>query len=110
MSLPTELSPVDRPATVSWRRTLRLVPVVAAALVAAGLQVNPALAAYTPGIPSAVDPGTPTFTGSSTPVPTPPASYDPTQNTLQAIYDADVAAGGTSYWVDRVLARPYLSS
>ena len=29
---------------------------------------------------------------------------------LQAIYNADVAAGGTSYWIDRILARPFLSS
>ena len=42
-------------------------------------------------------------------MPAPPAAYDPTQNMLQAIFNADVAAGGTSFWVDRILARPFLS-
>jgi hypothetical protein len=54
------------------------------------------------------DPGNPTFTGSAHPVPTPPAAYDPSKAMLQSIYNADVAAGGTSYWFDRILARPYL--
>ena len=27
---------------------------------------------------------------------------------LQAIYEADLAAGGTSFWFDRVLERPFL--
>lgn len=76
--------------------------------------VTPAIAvnsaAYTPGIPAAVDPGTPSFSGSSTPVPAEPASFSPTSSTMQAIFDADVAAGGTSYWVDRILARPFLSA
>jgi hypothetical protein len=70
----------------------------------------PALGAYTPGIPAAVDPGTPTFGGSSTPIPTEPGgAYDPTTNRLQAIYNADIATGGTSFWFDRILARPFLS-
>jgi len=69
----------------------------------------PALAAYTPGIPAAVDPGTPTFGGVANPIPAEPVSFDPTRNMLQAIFDADVAAGGTSYWMDRILARPFLS-
>ena len=42
-------------------------------------------------------------------MPAPPVAYDPTQNMLQAIFNADVAAGGTSYWIDRILARPFLS-
>src|SRR6185312_13393321 len=29
---------------------------------------------------------------------------------LQRIFNADVAAGGTSYWFDRILARPFSSS
>jgi len=70
---------------------------------------TPALAHYTPGIPAAVDPGTPTFAGAANPIPAEPVSFDPTRNTLQAIFDADVAAGGTSYWFDRILARPFLS-
>src|SRR5262245_43542052 len=88
----------------------RLVPFAATILLVAGLFTSPGLAAYTPGIPAAVDPGDPTYAGSSTPVPAPPASYDPTASMLQAIFNADVAAGGTSYWFDRILARPFLSS
>ena len=78
-------------------------------LAAVALPTTPALARYTPGIPAAVDPGTPNFTGSANPIPAEPASFDPTRNMLQAIFDADVAAGGTSYWFDRILARPFLS-
>ena len=78
-------------------------------LAAAALPTTAALAHYTPGIPAAVDPGTPNFAGSANPVPAEPASFDPTRNMLQAIFDADVAAGGTSYWFDRILARPFLS-
>jgi len=88
----------------------RRIALTAVAVLAASLFAAPGFAAYTPGIPAAVDPGDPTFAGSSTPVPAPPVSYDPTTSTLQAIYNADVAAGGTSYWFDRVLARPFLSS
>ena len=29
---------------------------------------------------------------------------------LGRIFDADVAGGGTSYWFDRVLERPFLSN
>ncbi len=58
-------------------------------------------------IPPAVDPGTPTFTGSATPIPAEPAAYNPSQSMLQAIYNADLAAGGTSFWFDRILARPF---
>ncbi|HEY2574896.1 MAG TPA: LamG-like jellyroll fold domain-containing protein, partial [Streptosporangiaceae bacterium] len=61
-----------------------------------------------PGGSAGNNPGDPTFTGSANPVPAPPAAYDPSKSMLQSIYDADVAAGGTSYWFDRVLARPYL--
>ena len=70
----------------------------------------PANAEYQPGEPPNIDPGTPVFAGSATPVPAEPAAQDPTKNTLRAIYDADVAAGGTSYWFDRILARPFLSN
>jgi hypothetical protein len=57
-------------------------------------------------VPPAVDPGTPTYTGADDPVPDTPVAFDPTTNMLQAIYDADEAAGGDSFWVDRVLERP----
>jgi len=74
------------------------------------LAPTPVFAQYTPGIPAAVDPGTPAFSGSSTPVPAEPASYSPGSSMMQAIFNADVSAGGTSYWFDRVLARPFLSA
>src|SRR5262245_10287094 len=67
--------------------------------------LTPVLAQYTPGIPAAVDPGTPTFSGSGTPVPAEPVAYNPATSYLQAIFNADVAAGGNSYWIDRTLAR-----
>jgi hypothetical protein len=58
--------------------------------------------------PDGNNPGDPTFTGAANPVPAPPAAYAPSRSMLQSIFDADVAAGGTSYWFDRILARPYL--
>ncbi|GAA5200548.1 hypothetical protein GCM10023322_78620 [Rugosimonospora acidiphila] len=66
-------------------------------------------ATYHPGEPAGMDPGTPPFVGSADPVPAPPGTFDPSKSELQTIYDADVAAGGTSYWFDRILARPYLN-
>ena len=74
---------------------LRLATMAVVVALVATMGPSSATAAYTPGIPAAVDPGTPVFAGSSTPVPAPPAAYDPTQNMLQAIYNADLAAGGT---------------
>src|SRR6185503_3762009 len=70
---------------------------------------TPTYAQYVPGIPAAVDPGTPTFSGMANPVPAEPVAYNPGTSMLQAIFNADVAAGGTSYWFDRVLARPFVS-
>ncbi len=60
--------------------------------------------------PPGIDPGDPPFTGSADPVPAEPAAFDPTKSRLRAIFDADVAAGGTSYWFDRILARPFLNN
>src|SRR6266568_2517176 len=60
--------------------------------------------------PPGIDPGEPPFTGLINPVPDEPAAFDPTKSMLQATYDADVAAGGRSYWFDRILARPFLSN
>jgi hypothetical protein len=60
--------------------------------------------------PPGIDPGDPPFTGLANPVPAEPAALDPAKNRLRAIYDADVAAGGTSYWFDRILARPFLNN
>jgi hypothetical protein len=56
------------------------------------------------------DLGSPPFTGVADPIPTEPATFDPSHSMLQAIFDADVAAGGTSYWFDRILARPFSSA
>ncbi|MFF2446366.1 Ig-like domain-containing protein [Neobacillus sp. NPDC058068] len=66
----------------------------------------PAFGAYVPGIPAAVDPGTPNYSGAAQPVPTEPVAYDPSKNMLGEIYKSDKAAGGESYWIDRILERP----
>jgi hypothetical protein len=57
-------------------------------------------------IPPEVDPGTPTYTGEDEPVPAEPVAFDPASSMLQAIFDADQAAGGDSYWIDSILERP----
>lgn len=54
---------------------------------------TPAVAAQTIGYP--------TFSGPA--IPAPPVGYS-TGNTMQSIYDAE--AGGTDFWMDRLLARP----
>jgi Concanavalin A-like lectin/glucanases superfamily/F5/8 type C domain len=97
------------------RGAVRRLPVriVIAGLAAMALLIPagaPANAAYQPGEPPGVNPGIPPWTGQASPVPDPPASLDPAHSTLQAIFDADVAAGGTSYWFDRLLARPFSAS
>jgi PKD repeat protein len=69
------------------------------------LGVSPVLAAD-PSVPPEVDPGTPTYVGLDDPVPDEPVAFDPAINMLQAIHDADVAAGGGSFWIDRILERP----
>jgi hypothetical protein len=65
-----------------------------------------AYAAYTPGLPPAVDPGTPTFAGSANPVPPEPVAYDPAKNMMRAIVDAGPTTNG-NYWFDGILARPF---
>jgi hypothetical protein len=93
------------------RRAVRTSSAMAMALAASMVfTIGPAQAHYLPGEPPGVDPGTPPFTGSANPVPNEPAAFDPSQSRLQAIFDADVAAGGTSYWFDRILARPFRSN
>jgi hypothetical protein len=98
------------------RRDFNAKKLLAAFLIAVLVLLNvsapaftPAFAAYTPGIPAAVDPGTPTFGGQTNPVPAEPVAFNPGTSMLQAIFNADVAAGGASYWFDRVLARPFVS-
>jgi hypothetical protein len=95
----------------AWRRLP--VRIIVAGLTAVALVVPAGVAAhaaYQPGEPPGINPGAPPWTGQANPVPDPPASVDPGQSTLQAIFNADVAAGGTSYWFDRLLARPFSAS
>lgn len=58
-----------------------------------------------PGIPEAVDPGTPEYSGEENPVPEEPVPYDPSSSMLEDIYDANLAAGGEEFWFDEVLER-----
>ncbi|HEX6684051.1 MAG TPA: LamG domain-containing protein, partial [Candidatus Limnocylindrales bacterium] len=86
---------------------------VLAALLTVALPLTspaPAAADYRPGLPPGVDPSTPVFAGSPNPVPSEPVAFDPSNSMLRRIFDADVAAGGDSYWFDRVLERPFLST
>src|SRR5262249_38135714 len=71
---------------------------------------GPALAQQQAALPPDIDPGEPVFAGDANPIPPEPAPFDPASSRLRAIYDADVAAGGTSYWFDRILARPFLNN
>jgi hypothetical protein len=66
----------------------------------------PALSAFQPGIPPEVDPGTPTYASSSTPIAGEPVGFDPARSMLERIYQADLEAGGESFWFDRLLERP----
>ncbi|HZC71512.1 MAG TPA: hypothetical protein VE442_12525, partial [Jatrophihabitans sp.] len=88
----------------STRRRIRTAVAVGAAFVAVAAlsSVHAGAAAAAPG-----DLGAPPFTGAADPIPAEPAAFDPTHSMLQSIFDADVAAGGTSYWFDRILARPF---
>src|SRR4029079_4390913 len=98
------------------RRRFRSKKLLASFLVAVLVVLNtltpasrPAFAQYTTRIPAAVDPGTPSFSGQANPVPAEPVAFNPGTSMLQAMFNADVAAGGTSYWFDRVLARPFVN-
>src|SRR5262249_51500864 len=62
------------------------------------------------GHPAGGRPGTPVFGGLADPVPAEPAPLTPGKSRLEAIYEADLAAGGTSFWMDRLLERPFLSN
>ena len=88
-----------------WVARRRLVAVAASATVLLGGGAL-AYAKYVPGIPAAVDPGTPTFTGLANPVPAEPVAYDPAKNMMQAIVDAGPTTNG-KYWFDSILARPF---
>ncbi len=73
--------------------TRRLALVMTVVMVAAVSTANSAPAAQTIGYP--------TFSGPA--IPAPPVGYT-SGNMMQAIYDAE--AGGTDFWMDRLLARP----
>jgi PKD repeat protein len=99
---PTSRTAGRRALTVGRRGA---VPILWALLVSLILAVGPVLS-VNPTIPPEVDPGTPTYVGLDNPVPDEPVAFDPVVNMLQTIHDADVAAGGTSFWIDRILERP----
>ena len=84
---------VRRAVAAVARRPRAVVSLTAALLLGGGAF---AYATYMPGMPPAVDPGTPTFAGSANPVPAEPAAYDPTKSMMQAIFDADPTAGGAA--------------
>ncbi|TGO05752.1 OmpL47-type beta-barrel domain-containing protein [Serinibacter arcticus] len=91
----------SRPRT-GWRTAT-----VALAAAATGL-TGAVVAAPAVAAPNS-DVGYPVFSGSATPVPDEGTGYD-TRNQLQAIFDADVAAGAGSsvdsdFWIDEMLAR-----
>src|SRR5262249_786586 len=65
----------------------------------------PAFSAFDSGIPPEVDPGTPTYSSSSTPIAAEPVAFDPTSSMLARIYQADLDAGGESLWFGRLLER-----
>jgi PKD repeat protein len=102
---------VNRPSTPTsthlarGKLPRRLAPVFAAGLVFS-LAIGTPSAADEPHIPPAVDPGTPTYAGPADPVPAEPVAFDPATSMLRAIFDADSADDGDSYWIDRVLDRP----
>jgi hypothetical protein len=97
---------------VSRRDFLALAGAGAVALSAAvpGFRSRPAFAAGQPGLPPGIDPGTPVYFGSANPVPPEPVPFDPARSMLGAVYEADLAAGGASFWLDRTLARTFLST
>ena len=97
---------MDEVVWVSKRRRRGARGALAAAAIAA--VVGSTLLA-TPAVADNSDIGYPSFAGSPTPVPDTGVEYTPAGQ-LQAIFDADVAAGagtGTDndFWIDEMLAR-----
>ena len=88
-----------------WVARRRLAAVAASATVLLGGGAL-AYAEYVPGIPPAVDPGTPTFAGLANPVPPEPVAYDPAKSMMKAIFDAGPTTNG-QYWFDSILERPF---
>ena len=95
--------------TTRGHRWSRLRGVVTVAAMTVGLMAASAVFAQAQGLsePPGVDPGTPPFTGLANPIPDQPTAFNPSRSTLESIFNADVRAGGTSYWFDRILARPF---
>src|SRR3954451_2966502 len=88
-----------------WVTRRRLAAVAASATVLLGGGAL-AYAEYVPGIPPAVDPGTPTFGGLANPVRPEPVSYAPPKSMMKAINDAGPTTNG-QYWFDSILERPF---
>ncbi|MFG2044294.1 OmpL47-type beta-barrel domain-containing protein [Dactylosporangium sp. NPDC048998] len=87
---------------------VRVRPRVAAAAAAAGLLLTALVQVPAYAAPNANTPY-PVFTGTANPIPDERTGYH-VRNQLQAIFDADVAAGAGSstdndFWIDRMLAR-----
>ncbi|WCN83292.1 galactose-binding domain-containing protein [Micromonospora sp. LH3U1] len=81
------------PVPTRRRRPLAFAVTTVLAATLLSVPATPAVAAQTIGYP--------TFSGPA--VPAPPVGYS-TGNTMQSIYNAE--AGGTDFWMDRLLARP----
>jgi len=98
---------------VSRREFLALAGAGAGAAALSGLAPgtlwHPAFAADQSALPANIDPGTPIYSGSPNPVPAEPVPFDPATSMLRAIFEADMEGGGASFWLDRTLARPFLS-
>ena len=91
-------------------RTARLGVIVASVLLVLAGGAGPAVGESHAAMPPGIDPGTPSYAASSVPLPAEPVRFDPRRSPLGAIFDADAARGGTSYWIDRVLERPFRSA
>ena len=99
--------PVDHGGSGRRARGLRA---LLTAVVISGAAATTAAAEYTPGLPPKVDPGRRRSPARRTRCRRSRRAPMPDQEHDERIFDADVAAGGTSYWFDRVLERPFLSN
>ena len=88
------------------RRLRRTLTAAVAGSVVLSMSMGVATASNHLQIPPAVDPGTPEYSGLENPVPDEPVPFDPSDNMLQTIFDAEQAEGADSYWIDSILARP----
>jgi PKD repeat protein len=95
--------PERRTAQAPFRK---LAAAIFAASVVVSIGISEASSTNHLDIPPEVDPGTPTYVGLDDPVPDEPVEFDPATNMLEAIFEADLADGGESFWIDRILERP----